>query len=74
MTGVNTRAKGPRSRCHLFQWEQIEMMTGKYYKNYRSILSRKWKEIKKDTARLIEKISTILKSVASVVSRLFDFF
>ena len=51
-TGAKTALKAPRSRYHLFLREQLDKMTGEDRKNYRSIVSRRWKEIKKDPARL----------------------
>ena len=46
--------KAPKSRYHLFLREQLDEMTGEDRKNYRSIVSRRWKEIKEDPARLSE--------------------
>ena len=46
------RSKGPRSGYHLFLREQLDKVTGEGRKNYRSIVSRRWKEIKEDPARL----------------------
>ena len=45
----------PRKRgYHLFLREQVDEMTGEDRKNYRSIVSRRWKEIKEDPAKLSE--------------------
>ena len=43
---VKTAPKAPKSRYHLFLREQLDEMTGEDRKNYRSIVSRSWKEIK----------------------------
>ena len=51
-TGAKAVSKAPRSRYHLFPREQLEKMTGEDRRNYRSIVSRRWKEIKEDPARL----------------------
>ena len=51
-TGTKTGAKAPRSGYHIFLREQLETMTGEDRKNYSSIVSRRWKEIKEDLARL----------------------
>ena len=45
-TGAKAVSKAPRSRYHLFPREQLEKMTGEDRRNYRSIVSRRWKEIK----------------------------
>ena len=45
-------AKSPRSRYYLFLKEQLGRMTGEDQKNYRSIVSRGWKKINEDPARL----------------------
>ena len=50
--GANTASKDPRSRYHLFLREQLEKMAGEDRKNYRSIVSRMWKKIKEDPAKL----------------------
>ena len=50
--GAKTALKAPRSGYHLFLREQLDKMTGEDRKNYRSIVSRRWKEIKEDPARL----------------------
>ena len=50
--GANTASKDPRSRYHLFLREQLEKMAGGDRKNYRSIVSRMWKKIKEDPAKL----------------------
>ena len=42
----------PKSGYHLFLREQLDEMTGEDRKNYRSIVSRRWKEIKENPARL----------------------
>ena len=44
--------KAPRSEYHFFLREQLEKMAGEEQRNYRCIVSRRWKEIKKDLARL----------------------
>ena len=51
-TGAEAAKKAPRSRYHLFLREQLDEMTGENQKNYRSIVSRRWKEIKEDPVRL----------------------
>ena len=51
-TVAKTAPKAPKSRYHLFLREQLDEMTGEDRKNYRSIVSRRWKEIKEDPARL----------------------
>ena len=53
-TVVKTAPKAPKSGHHLFLRKQLDEMTGEDRKNYRSIVSRGWKEIKKDPARLTE--------------------
>ena len=50
--GSKTGAKTPRSEYHLFLREQLEKMTGEDRRNYRNIVSRRWREIKEDLARL----------------------
>ena len=50
--GAKAVAKAPRSRYHLFLREQLGKMKGEDQKNYRSIVWRRWKEIKEDPARL----------------------
>ena len=47
-----TAPKTPKSGYHLFLRERLDEMTGEDRKNYRSIVSRRWKEIKEDPARL----------------------
>ena len=47
-----TIAKAPRSTYHLFLREQLEKMTGEDRRNYCSDVSRRWKDIKEDPARL----------------------
>ena len=49
---AKTASKAPRSGCHLFLRDQLEKMTGEDRKNHRSIVSRMWKKIKEDPARL----------------------
>ena len=49
---AKTAPKAPKSGYHLFLREQLDEMTGEDRKNYRSIVSRRWKEIKEDLARL----------------------
>ena len=51
-TGVKAASKAPRRRYHLFLMEQLEKMTGEDQKNFRSIVSGRWKKIKEDPARL----------------------
>ena len=46
--------RAPRSRYHFFLREQLDEMAGEDRKKYRSIVSRSWKEIKEDPARLSE--------------------
>ena len=50
-TGAKAASKAPRSGYHLFLREQLGKMTGEDRKNYRSIMSRRWREIKEDPAR-----------------------
>ena len=47
-----TVPKTPKSRYYLFLRKQLDEMTGENRKNCRSIVSRGWKEIKEDPARL----------------------
>ena len=49
---TKTALKYPKSGYHLLLREQLNEMTGEDGKNYRSIVSRRWKEIKKDPERL----------------------
>ena len=49
---AKTAPKAPKSGYHLFLREQLDKMTGEDRKNYRSIVSRRWKEIKEDPERL----------------------
>ena len=49
---AKTAPKAPRSGYHLFLRKKLDEMTGEDRKNYRSIVSREWKEIKEDPARL----------------------
>ena len=51
-TGAKAASKAPRSRYHLFLREQLDETIGEDGKNYHSIVSRRWKDIKEDTARL----------------------
>ena len=51
-TGGKAVAKATRSGCHLFLRDQLSNMTEEDQQNYRSILSWRWKKIKKDRARL----------------------
>ena len=44
--------KAPRSGYHFFLREQLDEMTGEDWKTYRSIVSRRWREIKEDPAQL----------------------
>ena len=49
-----TAQKALKSRYHLFLREELDVMTEEDQKNYRSNVSRRWKEIKEDPARLSE--------------------
>ena len=51
-TGAKTASKAPKSAYHLFLREQLEKMTAEDRKNYSSIVSRMWKKIKENPARL----------------------
>ena len=51
---AKTAPKAPKNRYHLFLREQLDEMTGENRKNYRSVVSRRWKEIKEDPERLSE--------------------
>ena len=51
-TDTKTASKAPRSEYHLFLKEQLEKMTREDQKNYCSIVSRRWKDIKEDPTRL----------------------
>ena len=51
-TGAETALKDRRSGYHLFLREHLDEMTGGDRKTYRSIVSRRWKKIKDDPARL----------------------
>ena len=51
-TGGKATSKAPRSGYHLLLMEQLEKITGEDRRNYRSTVSRRWKEIKEDPARL----------------------
>ena len=51
-TGAKATSKAPRSGYHLFLREQLGKMKGEDRKNYCSIVSRRWEEIKEDPARL----------------------
>ena len=46
--GAKAALKVPKSRYHLFVREQLDEMTGEDRKNFLSIVSRKWKEIKEN--------------------------
>ena len=50
---AKTAPKAPKSR-YLFLREQLDEMKGENRKNYRSIVSRRWKEIKEGPERLSE--------------------
>ena len=50
--GAKAALKVPKSRYHLFLREQLDEMTGEDRKNYLSIVSRRWKEIKENLERL----------------------
>ena len=52
--GSKASSKAPRSGYYLFLREQLEKMTGEERRNYRSIVSRRWREIKEDPGRLSE--------------------
>ena len=49
---AKTDPKTSKSGYHLFLREQLDDITGEDRKNYRSIVSRRWKEIKEDLERL----------------------
>ena len=49
---AKTAPKAPMSGYHLFLRKQLDEMTGEDRKNYRSIVSRRWKEIKENPAWL----------------------
>ena len=49
---TKTAPKAPKSGYHPSLREQLHKMTGEDQKNYRSIVSRRWKEIKEDSERL----------------------
>ena len=51
---AKTASKPSKSRYHLFLREQLDEMIGEDRKNYRSIVTRRWKEIKEDPAKLSE--------------------
>ena len=51
-TGAKAASKAPRSGYHFFWREELKKMTGEDRRNYRSIMSRRWKEIKEDPAKL----------------------
>ena len=51
-TVTKTAPKAPKGRYHLFLTEQLDEMTGEDRKNYQTIVSRRWKEIKEDPERL----------------------
>ena len=51
-TPAKAIAKAPRSGYHLFLREQLGKMTREDRKNYSSIVSRRWKEIKENPAKL----------------------
>ena len=51
-TSAKAAPKVPRSGYPLFLKEQLDEMTGEDQKNYRSIVSKTWKDIKEDPARL----------------------
>ena len=50
--GAKAGAKAPRSEYHFFLRGKLEKKIGEDRKNYRSIVSRMWKKIKEDPARL----------------------
>ena len=47
-----TAPRAAKSGYHLFLREQLGEMTGEDRKNYRSIVSRRWKKIKEDPEKL----------------------
>ena len=51
---AKTAPKAPKSGYRLFLREQLDERMGEDRKIYRSIVSRRWKEIKEDPARLFE--------------------
>ena len=51
---AKTASEVPKSEHHLFLREQFDEITGEDRKDYRSIVSRRWKDIKEDPARLSE--------------------
>ena len=51
-TGAKAAPKVPKRGYHLFLREQLDKMTGEDQQNYHSIVSRRWKKIKEDPARL----------------------
>ena len=51
-TSAKAAPKVPRSGYPLFLKEQLDEMTGEDQKNYRSIVSKTWNDIKEDPARL----------------------
>ena len=51
---AKTALKAPKIGYHFFLREQLDEMTGEDQKIYRSVVSRRWKEIKEDPARLSE--------------------
>ena len=66
--GVKAIEKATRSKYLLFLREQLGKMTGKHQKSYFSIVSRKWKKIKEDPARLIS-YSNRAKKMKGVVGK-----
>ena len=51
-TGAKAALKVPKGEYHPFLREKLDEMTGEDQRNYRSIVSRRWKEIKEDLERL----------------------
>ena len=51
-TGAKAALKVPKGEYHAFLREKLDEMTGEDQRNYRSIVSRRWKEIKEDLQRL----------------------
>ena len=51
---AKTTPKAPKTGYRFFLKEQLDEMTGEDRKIYRSTVSRRWKEIKEDPARLSE--------------------
>ena len=67
-------SKAHRSGYHFFLWEQLDEMIGEDKKNYHSIVSRRWKEIKEGFARLsaYSDRATQMKNEAEKPTKLGD--